>query len=594
MAPAPARTADHLDGALWLAALMLLWLVPIGRVSGDGLGYAARIAAGVWRWNPNHLLFEPAGAAWHALLAALGSTRPLVDQLKMLSLLAGALGAGLFRAAVAPRLTPRRWAANHATAWLVLAAAPLHQLMDDEHHMIQMPLLVGLAAVLPRCLDRGGGFRRSAAAGALAGGAALCMISNALLGVAAAAALGAWHWARGERRRAGRAAAGALAGLLLVGGAGLGAAWWLSHPERPLLSWLVSYAGGAAPPRGAATYGTRWTPAGTAEAGARTAYGAAKAAVDLGPAVIAVRDEHRPRQAALVLLAWLAGAAALAGGLRQALRHRHEPPARDALLLQAVWWPAVLAFGLFWNDSADQFFFQLAVPFAALAALLPAPRSPDEAPVAASAAPLEPLLAPELWRRPADRAAPRLGAVAGSRGRRLAPALLLCSGFALLWNGSDTVRRVVLFPRAAWTADLLRQVAGAGLVVTPGYDDAAILLYLAEGPRAQPAASRLPLISLTDLAVREPAAQGLPRLAAAIRRSLAAARRVDLIDLWDGAPEQSPWKYLRRLGYDRAALRATLGPFGVDATPRAAGPFLIRSIRPAPTAAAAAIAPTAH
>ncbi len=596
MVPEPATTAARLDGALWLAGLLLLWLVPIGQVSGDGLGYAAKIAAGRWLWNPNHLLFEPAGAAWHHLLAALGSTRPLVDQLKMLSILAGAVGAGLFRLALAPLLASRRWAANHATAWLVLAATSLHQLLDDEYHMIQMPLLVGLAAVLPRCLD-GGGFRRGVAAGALAGGAALCMISNALLGATAAAALGAWHLARGDRRAAGRAVAGVMAGLLLAGGSGLGMAWWLSQPGRPPASWLLSYAGGAAPPRGITSYGTRWTAAGAAEAAVRTAYGAAKAAVDLEPAVAAVRDERQPCRAALVILAWLAGAAALAGGLRQALRHRAEPAARNALLLQAVWWPAVLAFGLFWNDSSDQFYFQLAVPLAALAALLPGWRRRAGDANGIGPAPQPPAPAPQG--SPSRRLDAVPAASAASSGRPaprppvpgagwLAPALLLCSAAALLWNGADVVRRVVLYPRAAWTADLLREVAGAGLVVTPGYDDAAILLYLA-APR--PA---IPRLSLTTIAVEEPAAQGLPQVAAAIRRSLAAGRRVDLIDIWDAAPEQSPWKYLRRLGYDRAAVLAALRPFGVDARPHAAGPFVIRSIRPVSerNAARPALAPT--
>jgi hypothetical protein len=612
MASQPTKASDRLDGALWLTALLLLWLVPIGRVSGDGAAYAAKITAGIWLWNPNHLLFGPAGAAWCHLLAMLGSTRPPVDQLKMLSILAGAVGAGLFRTALAPRLAPRRWAANHATAWLVLAAAPAHQLLDDEYHMIQMPLLVGLAAALPYCLERGG-FRRSLAAGALAGGAALCMISNALLGVTAAAALGAWHLAQGERRAAGRTAAGVLAGLLLAGGSGLGAAWWLSHPDKPPAAWLLSYAGGAAPPRGIASYGTRGTAAGIADAATRTAYGAAKAAVDLGPAVTAVRDERRPGRAVPIILAWLAAAAALAGGLSQALRLRREPAARNALLLQAVWWPAVLAFGLFWNDSSDQFYFQLAVPFAALAALLPGTRRRlrvddvnvpkwalsinDYAPLKVSigSAPQPPSPAPQ------GSPSSRLDAVhaatsAASSGRPaprppvpatgwLASALLLCSAAALLWNGADVVRRVVLYPRAAWTADLLRELAGAGLVVTPGYDDAAILLYLAAPHPA------IPHLSLTTIAVEEPAAQGLPQLAAAIQRSLAAARRVDLIDIWDAAPEQSPWKYLRRLGYDRDALLATLrplgplGPLSVDARPRAAGPFLIRSIRPAPAGA---------
>jgi hypothetical protein len=184
----PALAADRLDALLWLAGLLLLARVPVGRVSGDGLGYALRFAAGAWGWNPNHLLFEPAGMAWHRALAVLGSTRPVVDQLKLLSLASGALAAALFRWGVARRLADRRWAANYATAWLVLGSTYSRLLVGDEFHMIQMPFLVLLAAAVLRHLERPG-LARALAAGAAAGGAALCFASNVLLGGARRRAL---------------------------------------------------------------------------------------------------------------------------------------------------------------------------------------------------------------------------------------------------------------------------------------------------------------------------------------------------------------------------------------------------------------------
>src|SRR5258708_39247900 len=86
-----AGPADRCDALLWLLGVALVGCLPIGRVSGDGLGYAWRIAAGTLTWNPNHLLLDPAGLLWHRLLIELGSTRPIVDQLKLLSVAAAGL-----------------------------------------------------------------------------------------------------------------------------------------------------------------------------------------------------------------------------------------------------------------------------------------------------------------------------------------------------------------------------------------------------------------------------------------------------------------------------------------------------------------------
>jgi hypothetical protein len=193
--------------------------------------------------------------------------------------------------------------------------------------------------------------------------------------------------------------------------------------------------------------------------------------------------------------------------------------------------------GCYWNDSSGEFFFQLAVPLAALAAWVPG-RSPRD------------------------------------RRERRAALLVVAGGLALAWNAGDVLTRFVLYPRAAWTAALLREVSGAGLILTPGFDEAAILLTLAED---RVKAERL---GVTNLAVAMPEEQGLARLAAAVERTLAAGRRVDLIDLYEVPPFQLPWKFLRQLGYEPEAVRRALDRFGVDRESRRAGPFLVRSIRP--------------
>jgi hypothetical protein len=349
-------------------------------------------------------------------------------------------------------------------------------------------------------------------------------------------ALAAVHFARSERRAALRAIAGLLAGLVLVTAAGAGFAWRVARPGRPFAAWLSSYAGGAAPPRAGLAYGLRWMADGIALSAARALYGSGSALVDLAPAVAAVRDRGEPARAAGIGLAWLLGAAALGGGLAGALARR-QPADRAALLLQAIWWPAVLGFGLYWNNSDDQFYFQLAVAFGALAARLPA------------------------WLPERGRAA------------RL---LLGCGAAALAWNAADLAARFLLYPRAEWTAALTRELEGACLVVVPGWDDASNLLALAGGPGGE---ERLPL---AELAVAMPAGRGLPRLAAEARRCLAAGRRVDLVEVYDSPPQAPPWRFLRQLGYERGAVERALDGTGgmVDRAPRRAGPFRVRSLRP--------------
>lgn len=53
-----------MDALLWLAVsiAILLFSIPIGFVSNDGLGYSRSFAAGSWQVNPNPILFEPLGA----------------------------------------------------------------------------------------------------------------------------------------------------------------------------------------------------------------------------------------------------------------------------------------------------------------------------------------------------------------------------------------------------------------------------------------------------------------------------------------------------------------------------------------------------
>src|ERR1043165_528087 len=63
----PDGRTDRIDALLWLVLpVAVLFTIPIGFVSNDGLGHSLGFASGSWRLNPNHLLFQPLGAWWQS------------------------------------------------------------------------------------------------------------------------------------------------------------------------------------------------------------------------------------------------------------------------------------------------------------------------------------------------------------------------------------------------------------------------------------------------------------------------------------------------------------------------------------------------
>ena len=105
-------------------------------------------------------------------------------------------------------------------------------------------------------------------------------------------------------------------------------------------------------------------------------------------------------------------------------------------MIGAAWLAAILGFGVFWNNSDDQFYFQMAPAFGALAARIP-----------------------------------------GRRGRS-GVVFLMLSLTGLLWNWIDVGSKRVFYPRWQRMALLEREVRGACLVVYPGFDEAEMLLSL--------------------------------------------------------------------------------------------------------------------
>jgi len=528
--PSPRRISpDLVDALLWLiVSVLLLSSLPIGYISADGIGQSAGFAAGL-RLNPNHLFFEPLGVGWLRLLGPAASREEAVDHLKRLSILFGALAVALFRWKVARHVAVSRFAANHAAAWVALSSAFSRLWISDEIHMIQMPAVVSVAVCLLLWLERPS-LWRAVRLGAATTVAAAFFISNILLAPAAALVLGIWHLRQRQKRQALAGAGGILIGTTASALLIFLTAWLLSGAQHGFLAWMTSYAGDDRPSRVKLAYGMLPSFSGAGQATVRGLYGAACALVDLAPAVATIRDRQPVGwQTVWSLAAFAAAGVVLLCGLAVCRRAPKEPANRNALLVTAVWLLAVLSFGILWDNSDDQFYFQLAAVFGALAARIP-------------------------------------------RQKGVA-AVLVLSAFALLWNGVDLASRRIFYPRHERLNLLRTGLRDACLVVYPGHEDLAVLLTLSQ---SEPPVPRL---ALTSLAVSQPLEEGRRDLSAAIEACVSQGRPVALVDLYDTPADKNPWKFLRRLGYERSSLLATLERFPVDAESQPLGPFTLRWIQ---------------
>lgn len=527
---------SHMDALLWLfISAALLSIIPIGFISGDGLVQSIRYARGDWAWDPNALLFEPVGAWWQTTLTSLGMARLGIDQLKLLTVISGAISVGLFRWSIAGRIARRRIEANHATAWFALGSAFSRMWITEEAYMLQMPFLV-VTGISIHYYVHHRSFYRAVLVGVSAALAAFFFISNLILAAALGVVLGVWHAFRREWRQGVLAFAGVAIGSTGVAALGFGIAWLaLSRPDASFLDWVTSYKGGSS--AGDSFYAVRAAATslrGYAVSGARALYGSGSALVDVAPVVEVVRDGLRVTfRTVLNVLAFAAASVLMVAALIRVLRVRANPNHQVVLLLVASWTTAILLFMLYWDNSDPQFFFQFAVPIGALIATLP--------------------LTWRGWNR----------------------ALIALSVFALSWNAVDLFTSYIFYPREERMAQLRTGLQGADMIIHPGRDEVGRLLYVAGGDLKEKRAE------IGGFVQRYPSSEGLLLLQDSIRHVLARGGRVDIVEVYDVPPQQHPWKSYRQVGYYRDAVLDALNQFPVDPETRWLGPFTVRSIHPA-------------
>jgi len=524
---------DLIDAGLWFAlSLVVLSNIQVGAVTGDGLVRSTLYEQGTWGWNPNRLLMDPAGAIWHHLMKAFGSVRTGTDQQRLLSIWAGATALGLFRWRLAPLVTLNRISANHATTWFVLGSAFSRLWISDKTPILQMPFLVIAAASLVRYSTQPKAWS-AISAGLALGVATLFFISNIILATTLSISIGLWHSLRREPRQAIVAFTGVYGTAVALAGVVLFLVWLLDPTSAgEFIAWLTNYAGGTVSERTMDSYGISLSPMGIVTASAHALYGAGSAVVNMSPAVEFWRDKSGSLLRAILTLA--AGASA-GSAILLILKQRQDRSDLPVLLSPAciywimiAWSGAVLVFGVLWNDSDDQFYMQLAVPLGIIMAGLP------------------------------DR----------SRSR-----IILLGACALALNIFDGIVNYIMYPREERIIIVENIIEEANLLIYPGYDEIDNLLFFTN---TLPPERR---ISVTYLALQKNSIEGLEFIDRQIRETITQGGDVAVVSIYDVPPDQSPWKYVRRLGYSREEIISLLNTFEIDTESQKTGPFTIRWIR---------------
>jgi len=519
------RSVDAIDALAWLLiSAILLMSVRVGRLSGDGLVQTHNYLTHTWHLNPNHLLYEPLGAAWLSSIRRLGLARPAVDQMLLLSVAAGSLTLAIFRRFVACHAATRT-AANAATAWVAFSAAFMGLWLSSEAQMVQMPWLVASYAAAVAYAARPT-TTRAVITGLAIGAATLFYISNGFIAVSIPVVLAVGARYAGLQYPTKQLAA-ILAVAILAAATGFIMAWLVTAAgTMSLVTWLTTYGGGHASSRIAATYGIH----GIAElptAVARAVYGTALGVVDVSGAVADMRTQGTITVMSLAAVVVCACVLALLGysTMRTAASRDRR---RSMLLIALAWLSAVFAFGVFWNNSDDQFYFQMSIALGAL--------------------------------------------VAASWTGRTRLTLALATVALVAWNGVAAWRGLIAYPRDQYIAGLTANVVGADLVIFPGSDEIMQLMYFV------PTGNGEKRINLTSVAGNAPASVGLSTVVRDIDCALADEQRVVMLDVAVPGAGDS-WRALGLLGYPRDRVMATLDRY-TFADPHRVGPFVARRLVP--------------
>jgi hypothetical protein len=515
------------------ACALYLWVFNREVPHGDALRIVRQVEASHLVWNPNHLLFDPLGYAFHHLLSGLGSGISILGSFELLAAIATLVSMWLFhallcRAGVAsPALRVLTSAALFASASFVQVA------VSNYFFMVQMPFLIGtLYCYVDFAQTRA--HRSLYLMGGLLALSTAIMFNNLLLTILTGIAVGSVqsNWRNFEWRNSLRLWAVAAAvgfPVFLIGHA-------LSDSHSNLVTWVLSYEG----TEGGGLnehYGLKWTLSRVIQGAAMVAYNFllgnmvenAGLATVLGVLAFGNELEFLPQWGSMLL--------SLAVSFPVVLLHLWltwfllRNLARDgAVRMFTAWLTAYLLFNFLWNVGDENFWLQI-LPVIWLALLYSQGATPALAgaspPVSAAPEPLDP---------------------AGWRFRALA-------GVVVLLLVVNTLLSVVPVSSDSYAINQRRHtemLRNGDLEIVPGWDQQKWMAVEEGGPEVRK-------LLLMNMALKSK--DGPAELPAIIDEQLARGGRVIVARVFDKDEDLMPWYSLADRSWPRTKIQKLLSPY---------------------------------
>jgi hypothetical protein len=521
-----------------IIVLAVVYLIVFNRVTphGDALRIVRQIQDSHLIWNPNHLIFDPLGYGWYALLGKFGFSISALDSFEIISGITAVTSLLIFHALLL-QAGVKSWGVRVlAVGGLFASQGFLSMAISQYYFMVQMPFLLGVLYFAMRFFSKEKSGEDRALClygmGVLAGVAGTIMFNNVLLVVALGLAVGftrhdrvSWNYI-GAARLWGAAA--------VVGFPVFIFGYVASGSSDGFLHWLLSYQGESESSLNE-LYGIEWTLKGVAVSLARAGFNLFSASIietaGLGTTIKAIlfREplEFVPETEKLLLA--LSLTPVIAGTLLVLLVWGARRIRQDRVVQFAfAWIGAFFVFNTLWSCSGDLFWFQiLPVLWILLMTYLGA----------VSGVPFEGVN--ENW---------------GQRRWKFWT-LALTVPALLIVNTLQTVVPVSLVDLDARRAEHMALLRDGDVEIIPGWDGYGWMQLDPKGPRVE-------RIALMDMALQAKTSdRHIQQLPLIVADHIAHGKRVVVARLYDKDHGLNPWYGLTRLGWSRARIQALLSSY---------------------------------
>lgn len=521
-----------------IIVLTVVYLIVFNRVTphGDALRIVRQIQDSHLIWNPNHLIFDPLGYGWFALIEKFGFSISALDSFEIISGITAVISLLIFHALLL-QAGVKWWGARAlAVGGLFASQGFLSMAISQYYFMVQMPFLLGVLYLAVRFFSKEKSGEDCALClygmGVLSAVAGAIMFNNVLLAVALGLAVGftrhdrvSWDYIRAARLWGSAAVVGFP--VFIFG-------YVASGSTDGFIHWLFSYQGESESSLNE-LYGIEWTWKGVAVSLARAGFNLFAASTietaGLGTAIKAIlfREplEFVPETAKLLLA--LSLIPVIAGTLLVLLVWGTRRIQQDRVVQFAFSWIGTyFVFNTIWSCSGDLFWFQiLPVMWLLLMVYLGA----------VSGAPFEGIN--ENW---------------GPRRWKFWT-LALTVPALLTVNTLQTVVPVSLVDLEARKSEHMALLRDGDVEIIPGWDGYGWMQLDPKGPRVE-------RIALMDMALQAKTGdRHIQQLPLIIADHIARGKRVVVARLYDKDHGLNPWYGLSRLGWPRAKIQALLSSY---------------------------------